>query len=188
MALPECTLDGCNLVPPVYPEAGCAPTVRDGEIKYLYIGDADWATGDTAEFTTRVDNTGVATDAVTRIAIIGTMSEPEQTETIMEGGVTGYSIKTFTVEFEKYEDSDTAYEAMRKLECQKPSKVWFGNDTEIMGAASDWKVGISTVVKMARVMEGQDTIAKYVGSFTWKSQFSPDRTTNPDPLTGNTVT
>lgn len=186
--LPDClTAEGnCNLLPMAYPEAGCAPTVGDGEIKYLYIGDEDFANGLTAEFVTKVTNAG-GNGTITKIAVIGTLSEPEQSETVAEGGVTIYGTRTYTVEFEKYEDSQVAYEAMRKLQCDKPVKVWFGNDEYIWGAAADWKTGISTVIRMNHVMEGLDTNAKYTGSFSWKSKYAPDRTPNPDPDTGANI-
>lgn len=189
MALPTCTdLEGCFLVPPTYPEPGCAPATSSGELKYLYIGSSELADGDTAEFTARVDNTGIAADAITRIAFIGTMPEPEQAEFQVEGGATVYGERTFTITGEFYEDGDEAYAFMRQTQCDKPVLVWPGNDSYIWGRADDWKEGISTVLRVNRVMEGADTLAKYIVTFTWKARFSPERAINPDPLTGNTVT
>lgn len=187
MSLPTCDQTGCNLVPPAYSDVNCAPESNDGEIKYVYISDADFTNMTTAEFQSRLLNDGSA-GSITKIPVRGTLGEPDQNEVEMEGGVIQYGTRQFVLEMEKFDDSDESFDAHRKLQCDKPVKMWYGNDKFLHGSPSDVKVGISTVIRSNRLYDGPDARVRYTMSASWKSQYDPSRTLNPDPGTGNTVT
>ena len=176
MALPDCILNGCLLVPPSLSGNTCAPAVQDGEVTDIFITDtAITAVGDLSSY----DNTG-GTGVVIRLKVTGELAEPEQGSQIAEGGVTIYNPnKVRTVNFEFYDDSSENYAAVRQFECGKPVIIYYKMGSYIYGGSVDFVDGVETVLRINQVGEGQGSFAKYIGTFSWAHQYAPNREVSP---------
>lgn len=176
MALPSCDLTGCKLVPPALPDSNCAPAVEDGEITDIFFTDtAISAVADLANY----NNAGGAGEIV-RLKVTGSLSEPEQGETRVEGGNTIFNPrKNRSVSFEVYDQSDETYAAMRTLECNKPVLVYYKMGSHVFGGSINFVDGISTVLQLNQVSDGADSLARFVGSFSWADQYAPLREVAP---------
>jgi hypothetical protein len=176
MALPTCSLTGCQLIPPALPASNCAPAVEDGEITDIFITDtAISAVADLANY----DNAGGAGNVI-RLKVTGSLTEPEQGETRVEGGNTIFNPrKNRSVTFEVYDQSDETYNAVRQFECGKSSIVYYKMGSHVFGGSANFVDGISTVLRINQVSDGADSLARFVGQFSWADQYAPIREVSP---------
>lgn len=180
MAYPTITKDGCAVRPPVVDEIDCAPTTTDGEITEIIFGSSpftDTEIADAVEMATRLDNTPDAALDMVRLKVTGKLNAPEGTETIVEGGVKVQSkTKSYSVEAEFYNDSDTNYNAARYLEYAKsPSIIYFVMDGKIYGGDANVEDGISSVLNIIPSSEGRGSKLKYTVNFSWDARTLPAR-------------
>ena len=181
--LPTCTAPAegnCFLDVPAMDDFTCSPTTSDGEITELLLTHTPFLAGDFSDavaFAARIDNTGVAADAVIRLKVTGKLLAPEVSETEVEGGVTvPSSRKKFGIEATFYNDSDNNYSAAKTMmHCGKPVLLYFVMGGKIYGGITDIETGISTNLSILPSSEGKDSLLKYDVKATWRATTLPNR-------------
>jgi hypothetical protein len=85
--------------------------------------------------------------------------------------------KAHTLNVEIDETNSVNYEWLRTLECGKRVRIWFETKGGLLFGGNE---GILVNVTMDPVFgRGTDEILKFIGAFTWKSKFSPERCVSP---------
>jgi len=180
LILPVCPQDCTSSLPPVdFNE--CAPEVHYGEIAHLYIAKADAACFTNvellAEWTVRLSEDAMGADNIRDLVVMGDIAEPEQTEITISGDRTVVGFKQFTITFEVDETNDINYNFLLTLECNTKYKLWFETaDGLLYGGLC----GIEGTMRLNNMIpRSREEVAKFMGTFKWKSQFSPLRSLSP---------
>lgn len=175
-----CPTDCTSSLPPVdFNE--CAPEVHYGEISHLYIATAD-ATCFTnveqiTEWTTRVSESEMTANAIRDLVVMADLGEPEQTEQPISGDRTVVGFKSFTINIDVDETNDINYRFLMNLECNTKYKLWFETADGLLYGGN---CGIEGTLRLNNIIPRDRTeIAKFSGTFKWKSQFSPYRSLSP---------
>lgn len=178
MALPTCSLveNQCTIAPPALPDTTCAPAVEDGEITAIYISDVPLSAASDLASPTQAGGAG----NVVKLKCTGSLNEAEGGEQVVEGGVTVFTAKKVrSISAQVYDQSDTTYNAMRTLECNKPVYVWYEVGSHVYGGEENFIDGISTVIRSNQVSDGVDSFLRWEVSFSWRAQFAPTRVVTP---------
>lgn len=177
---PVCPTDCAGSLPAVDFDE-CAPEVHYGEVAKLYVAAADAASFANVEligeWTTRISEDAVGADNIRALTIIGELPEPEQTEISISGDRTVVGYKQFTLNIEIDETNDVNYNFLLTYECNVKVKAWFETADGILYGGND---GIEGTLRLNNMIPRERTdVAKFVGTFKWKSQFSPLRCVSP---------
>jgi hypothetical protein len=180
LVLPVCPTDCSGSLESVLFDE-CAPEIHYGEIAKIYVSRADSAdfanVEDLAEWTGRLDDTGVDPDDIRTLIVIGELPEPEQTEIAISGDrqIVGY--KTFTLTFDIDETNDVNYNFLLNTECNLKYKFWFETADGLLYGGNE---GIEATIKLNPVIpRGRADVAKFMGTAKWKSKNSPLRCVSP---------
>ena len=171
---------GCVGVPAENTYNFCTQTIVTGEVDHVFLsaGDAEcftnWALP--GEWAVRISEDSLDPDTIRRYRGKGTLPEGTQDEVEISLFQKWYSEKTFVLPFEVEDVSDENYEAMRTMECNNLLKGWFSAGGYLFGGNCGLDVSIKANYK---IDAGCKTLHKIMLSFTWESQFSPQRTPNP---------
>lgn len=177
---PTCPVDCDNSIPSVLSNE-CAPEWHWGEISKLYIARADAASFTNvdliAEWTARLDDTGVAVDDIRTLPGIGELPEPEQTETEMSGDRTSYSPGRYNLLFDVDETNDTNYEFYLFAACNIKVKFWYETHDGMLYGGND---GIEGTLKVTHpIPKGKKDVVYMKISLKWDSIFPPLRCLSP---------
>jgi len=172
---------GCSDYLPVVDFDPCDPAVVFGEIEKIYLASQDaaivanWTTA--TDWLLRISNTDVAsTDTIRELTVSADMPAGvnEMVEISMRRKV--YTPSTFTINIDIDDNTDLNYEFMRNMECNTTMRLWFADQTHLYGGEG----GVLATISMKEViLRGNKSIKKLVGTATWESKFSPERTANP---------
>ena len=180
LLLPTCPTDCAGSLPEVAFDE-CAPVVHYGEIEKIYIARSDAADFTNvdliAEWTTRLSDTSADPDAIRALTVIGELPEPEQSEITISGDRTVVGFKQFTLNVEIDETNDTNYLFLLTYECNVKVKLWFETADGMLYGGNE---GIDGTLRLNNTIPRERAeIAKFIGTFKWKSQFSPLRCASP---------
>lgn len=177
---PTCPTD-CSTLPAVAFDT-CAPELHWGEVTKLYVAAADADdfanVEDLAEWTTRLDQSAVATgNEIRELTVIAELPEPEQAETPVSGDRTAVGVKNFSLNFDIDETNDTNYNFLLTLECNLSFKIWYETSDGMLYGGNE---GILATLRANQIIPKERTeLVKFVGVARWKSQTSPLRCVSP---------
>jgi hypothetical protein len=174
---PTCPTDCSGSVPDVSFNE-CSPEVNAGEITHVFLAEADASdftdVEDLVEWTARLD--GITGD-IKQLTVIGDMPEAEVNEIQISDDRTAISNKSFTINFEIDETNDVNYQFLRTLECNTKMKMWFQT------AAGKMYGGLEGILATVRgnlvIPRERNDIERFMLKATWRSKFSPSRSTSP---------
>jgi len=177
--IPSCPTD-CTSVLPSNEYNYCTPAIATGEIERAYLASADaecftdWTS--ITEWTARISETSTDPDTIRRFRVVGELPEGTGDEVLISLGQKYFTEKTFVVNIETEDVSDTNYTFMRWLECQQTIKLWFEAGGKLFGGNCGLDVNVKPNYKIEK---GRKTLHKIMMVFTWDSKFSPERTDSP---------
>jgi hypothetical protein len=180
LILPVCpTSCSASLVPVEFDE--CAPVLHYGEVSKIYIGEANSSifsnVEDFAEWTARLDDTGIVANAILTLITMGEVTAPDRTETPLSGGRTIYSPGTYTLNFEVDETNDINYNFMLNSQCNLKYKFWYETSDGMLYGGNE---GLEGVIKLNQpVPKSREEIIKLTGEIKWKSATDPLRCVMP---------
>lgn len=177
---PICPTDCAGTLPAVDFDL-CAPEVHYGEITKIYVAraDADDFTDvdQLGEWTTRLTQTGTGDDDIRELTVIAELPEPEQSEVSISGDRSVVGFKQFNIDLEIDETNDTNYEFLLTYECDVQTKIWFETADGLLYGGNE---GLLGVLRLNNVIpRDRAEVAKFMGTFKWKSQHSPLRCVSP---------
>ena len=177
--VPSCPT-GCNSNLPENTYDFCVQHIVTGEVEEVFLarGDAECFTDWTlpGEWAARISEDSLDPNAIRRFRGIGDFPAGANETIDISLCQKYYTEKTFTLNFDVEDVSDENYAFMRSLECNQVVKGWFAAGGKLFGGncGLDVSVGANYVIE-----RGCKTLHKIMLVFTWDSQFSPERCTNP---------
>lgn len=180
MAIPTCP-ENCDSPLPVVSFSDCAPEVNLSEIEYLIIGKAGASDFDdetsASEWAARLDNDSTDADKLRLLRVIGDKPAPTDQDQVISGQRTITVDRSHTINADIDETNDVNYDAMRALQCGGGVKLWYVTRS---GHVFGGKTGISASMKVSEALNrGENEIQRFNIVATWKSKFSPERSTWP---------
>ena len=159
----------------------CNPDLYFGEVDHLYVmaqagaNLANWELLAVWNARLALDATADV-DGILDLHVIGDYPPAEAEDIVISLNRTITTPATHIINFEIDDVSDDNYEFMRWLECNTLMKLWFSANELIFGG----NTGIEVMIKAKYQIErGSKSLQKIIGTVTWESKFSPERTTNP---------
>ena len=171
---------GCTSLLPENTYDFCVQTIITGEIERIYLanGDAecftDWTTS--TEWTARISEDSGDPDAIRQFRGIGDLPVGTNDETDISLGQKYYGEKSFVVNFDIEDCSESNYSFMRFLECQATIKMWFEAGGYLFGGNCGLDVNINANYQIER---GQKTLHHIMLVITWDNDFSAERCASP---------
>lgn len=176
---PTCP-NGCNSLLLENTYDYCVQHIVTGEVSEVFLANGNaqcftnWKLP--TEWAARISTVSMDPDAIRRFRGKGTFPEGTADEIEISLCQKWYSEKTFTLPFDIEDVSDENYEFMRGLECNNIIKGWFAAGGKLFGGNCGLDVSVKANYK---IDAGCKTLHKIMLVFSWESQFSPERTTNP---------
>lgn len=163
------------ILPPVSFDE-CNPSIRFGQIKTVFItrdtsADVLTSASSLTEWNTRINATttipGTGAAPIRKLTVIGSLSEPEVTETDVSGDRKKYSAPKYTLPAKIDELSIENYAMANDIAAANGAqfKMWFLSGGLLFGGNS----GISVSCKMNPVIpEGKTEVSYLQAQFTWE--------------------
>jgi len=135
---------------------------------------SDWT--DSAEWTTRIDNSGTDANDIREWWVSGELPEPERTVTEIDNDRDVVSPNKFSLTLMVYETNLTNYDAVRFLQCNTRVLIWYSAGENMYGGTS----GIEADVIASHLITKGSKEANYIQLVvTWDDKHNPERITNP---------
>ena len=177
--LPNCPTD-CASTLPVVEFDECAPETNDGQIYKLYItnlGNPLTDVTDLLEWQARLDNAGVAGDAIRTLHVIGSKPIPTSEEREISLGRKVVSKKTHIVDFKIDETNQINHDALRQMECGGQFLMWYETSGGLMFGGNDG-IQVSITLDM-EIPEAETEFITLTGKAEWKAKFTEERSLSP---------
>lgn len=177
--LPTCPTD-CASTLPIVEFDECNPEINGAQIAKIYftnIGNplADWTSA--PEWNGRLDDSGVAGDAIRTMHVIGAKPVPESDEKDISLGRKVVGKKTHTVVGSVDETNDVNHEMVRQNECGGNYLMWYET---IEGKLYGGTEGIEASLLMdLEIVEDENEITRFPFKWEWKSKFTEERIDTP---------
>lgn len=181
MPNPTCP-DNCDFALPEVLFDDCAPQVIYSEIRRIFIAKkaaavfTNWTLA--TEWLARLSQVSTTGDDYIRaLTVIGDKPAAADVTKDISNGRKVVIGKDHTVNFTIDDVSDINYEFMRGLECGGEFKFWYETSGgKLYGGNSGFLARVSMNDVLNR---GVDEIETLAGVISWRTKFSPERTTSP---------
>jgi hypothetical protein len=166
---------------PVVAFSDCNPELNLSEIKYILITRryaqplTDWTSRD--EWLLRLSPGNTDLESIRSLSVIGDIPEPSLTTQEISGHRTKDVFVQRQINLEIDETNFTNYEFMRQSELELNIRLWFVTRSEHLFGGNDGLIG---QLKLHPVYNrGSSEILRFIGTFLWANQLSPERIINP---------
>ena len=179
MPIPSCSNDCDDQLPEVKFDE-CAPEVNEAQIQKIYLtnkGNPLINVTDLVEWNARLDNSGVAANAIRTLHVIASKPKPSSTEKEISLGRTVNSNKSHSVPFKIDETNQINHDFTRQMECNGQYLMWYETSGGLLFGGNEG-IPVSIVLDMV-IAESTDEFLVYEGEAKWKAKFTEERALSP---------